>query len=556
MRSVLRFLERKEHVLAFDAEPSTCKYRLTSAKYLGIAAFIHAETCTKRPLRLLDVGCGKGKLILYARSPHVEFTGIDMSGANLEDARRAGYQHTKQGNVNERLPFPDESFDIVLCHHVLEHLLAPERLIEEMRRVLRPGGILIGGVPMHTWWVRLLRISVVPLVLPRARRAAAIANFGHVQFFTLPSFLALFREFQIEDVRGFKFFSAARYLPFENWHWFYRINIWWGKRYPNLSPEVNVVGRKPALPGMAAARELVNRVMASGSLKTCDTNNMSHRNDASAEANVGIFVGEAPPAKKSMNHVWWDLAAFDHNPLIRTPKFGITQTAKHRKYPIRALRYWFMYQLIHQEHRERGHSLDICEVGVDRGQMRLFMESTSTDLGQHSWPPIRSWDAVDIRADDDLLRAYGYTDFIAGNVENPDFSLIRTYDVIIILHLLEHLYDPEAAFKKLVPFLRSGGITIGGHPVTAAMFAKRWERKIRKTARKFGHVSVFSVRRVKALAQDNRLSLELLTGAFFFRKSGSVLENYRWWIRLNLMFGAAFPGWPGEIYWAMRRGAE
>lgn len=553
MRSVFRFFERKERVLAFGVEPSTCKYRLSSAKYLEMAAIIHAETQAKRPLRLLDVGCGKGKLIMYARSPHVEFTGIDRSGANLESAQRAGYQHIRQGDITEQLPFPDDSFDIVVCHHVLEHLLAPERLVEELRRVLCTGGILIAGVPMHTWWARLLRISVVPLVLPHARRSVAIANFGHVQFFTLPSFLALFREFQIEDVRGFKFFSAGRYLPLENWHWYYRINIWWGKRYPNLSPEVNVVARKPATPGLAAARDLVDQIMTSGNLQIPNASTMQYH---SAALRAGAHTLRVPQVKKCMNHVWWDLTIFDRNPRIRTPEFGITQRAKHTKYPIRALRYWFMYQLIHREYRERGQPLDICEVGVDRGQMRLFMENTNTVLDPHSSPPIRNWDAVDVRLDEDLLRTYGYTDFISGNIENPNFSLTKTYDVIIVLHLLEHLHNPEAAFKKLAPFLRSGGIIIGGHPVTSALFAQHWEQRIRKTASKFGHVSVFSVRRVRALAQNNWLSLELLTGAFFFRKSGSVLENFRWWTRLNLMFGAAFPGWPGEIYWAMRRSAE
>ena len=294
-----RFFERKERFLAFGVEPSTCKYRLSSAKYLGMAAFILAETQAKGPLRLLDVGCGKGKLILYARSPHVEFTGIDISGANLERARRAGYRHIKQGDVNERLPFADESFEIVVCHHVLEHLLAPERLIEELRRVLRRGGILIAGVPMHTWWVRLLRISVVPLVLPHARRSAAIASFGHVQFFTLPTFLALFREFQVEEVRGFKFFSGARHLPLENWHWYYRINIWWGKRFPNLSPEVNVVARKPAISGTAAARKLVDRIMASGNLQISNVSNTPHHSDVLRTAGPWDIRWEGPREKNA-----------------------------------------------------------------------------------------------------------------------------------------------------------------------------------------------------------------------------------------------------------------
>jgi hypothetical protein len=46
---------------------------------------------------------------------------------------------------------------------------------------------------------------------------------------------------------------------------------------------------------------------------------------------------------------------------------------------------------------------------------------------------------------------------------------------------------------------------------------------------------------------------EFMSGAFFLRSSGSLLENCAAWIRFNLWWGGKFPSWPGEIYWLMRK---
>ncbi len=124
--------------------------------------------------------------------------------------------------------------------------------------MLRPGGLLVVGVPICLWWTRLLRIHLLPRLLPSKRPEVLAARFGHVQFFTLPALKHLLGKFLLEDIRGFRFFSAGRYLPVENWWWYYRLNALWGRACPRFTSEVNVIARKPATVGAGSLeRELM-----------------------------------------------------------------------------------------------------------------------------------------------------------------------------------------------------------------------------------------------------------------------------------------------------------
>ena len=231
--------------LAFGIEPATTKYPLRLARYVAFAQFLRAEHERKGKLRLLDVGCGIGKLRRACPADGIEFTGIDVRAASLEIARRNGYARLLQGNLVGALPFASESFDVLVCSHVLEHLPNPEHPVSEILRVLRPGGLFLTGVPMSWWWTRWLRIHALPLLVPEKRQEVLAANFGHVTFFTMPSLRALLKDFEIVDIRGFRFFSS-RHLPLENWWWYHRLNTLWGRTFPRLTADVNIVARKRA----------------------------------------------------------------------------------------------------------------------------------------------------------------------------------------------------------------------------------------------------------------------------------------------------------------------
>ncbi len=97
--------------------------------------------------RVLDIGVGTG-LALPSYPPHARVVGIDLSEGMLRRARRRILEHQLKdvslalGNALE-LPFPDQSFDHVLLSHVITVVSDPVKLIEETRRVTRPGGQIV-----------------------------------------------------------------------------------------------------------------------------------------------------------------------------------------------------------------------------------------------------------------------------------------------------------------------------------------------------------------------------------------------------------------------------
>lgn len=127
-------------------------------------------------LTLLDVGCGPGTITvdLARRLAPGQVIGIDSSAEIIEHAAGLAFDegvHNVRFQVGDvyTLDFPDESFDIVHAHQVIQHVANPVAAMREIRRVLRPGGIFAardvdyGGVMVYPklqglfLWIKVCR---------------------------------------------------------------------------------------------------------------------------------------------------------------------------------------------------------------------------------------------------------------------------------------------------------------------------------------------------------------------------------------------------------------
>lgn len=99
--------------------------------------------------RCLDAGCGGGAMLLEAAWTMPAF-GVDLSNQALDHARSRGLTRLVKAEAGA-LPFAPESFDSVLVLDVLEHHARPEELLREIRRVLRPDGVVVITVPAFQW---------------------------------------------------------------------------------------------------------------------------------------------------------------------------------------------------------------------------------------------------------------------------------------------------------------------------------------------------------------------------------------------------------------------
>jgi ubiquinone/menaquinone biosynthesis C-methylase UbiE len=94
-------------------------------------------------LRLLDVGCGTGHQLARYRERGFDVAGVDGSAAMLDQARALNPGADLRQTDVESLPFPDASFDVILCIEVLRYLPDPLPCLREMARVLKPGGMCL-----------------------------------------------------------------------------------------------------------------------------------------------------------------------------------------------------------------------------------------------------------------------------------------------------------------------------------------------------------------------------------------------------------------------------
>lgn len=164
-------------------------------------------------LRVLDVGCGGGLLAEEFATLGCDVTGVDPSTESLSVAQahagQRGLTIAYRQASGEGLPFGEAEFPVVYCCDVLEHVEDVGRTVEEIARVLKPGGVFLYDTINRTWQSKLIMIK-----LAQEWSATAWAERGLHDFdmFIRPQELEAILEAAGLEVRGRIGFAPANPL--------------------------------------------------------------------------------------------------------------------------------------------------------------------------------------------------------------------------------------------------------------------------------------------------------------------------------------------------------
>ncbi len=100
----------------------------------------------KKRARVLDIGCGRGLLLHQLRRRGWDVHGTELTDTSARYAREVLGIDVKVGDLASSA-LPEENFHVVVLWHVLEHVADPAGLLDEIARILRPGGVLLAAVP-------------------------------------------------------------------------------------------------------------------------------------------------------------------------------------------------------------------------------------------------------------------------------------------------------------------------------------------------------------------------------------------------------------------------
>lgn len=110
--------------------------------------------------KVLEVGCGVGIDLFRFAKGGAEVTGVDLAERSIDLAKKYFAHHTIKGDLRlgngENLEFEDNSFDMVYAHGVIQYTANAQKMVDELRRVVKPGGEVIMMVYNRKSWLNFL----------------------------------------------------------------------------------------------------------------------------------------------------------------------------------------------------------------------------------------------------------------------------------------------------------------------------------------------------------------------------------------------------------------
>lgn len=150
--------------------------------------------------KLLDVGCGNGALMEIAKVKFDEVHGYDISETALQEARRKGMRAICVDLNAGPSPYQNESFDVITCLEVAEHMVNPLHFLRDLYRILRPRGQMVLTTPNIRYFRNLTKL-IFKGTFPHTSACSFVWGGGHLHYFTRKDLAFLLQEAGFERIR-------------------------------------------------------------------------------------------------------------------------------------------------------------------------------------------------------------------------------------------------------------------------------------------------------------------------------------------------------------------
>lgn len=156
---------------------------------------------------VLDIGPGKGFMVKLFLSWGLKVSCVDIDSVLSAEFQKAGCDFKVADLRKDSLPYADNTFDLIWCSHVIEHLPDPLHLLSECLRVLRPGGVLVIRTPdlmkfRFQFWDDPTHVR--PFILNSLRKILTLAGYDDIRCSNLG----------LPGIRGLHRIRAYKWAPF------------------------------------------------------------------------------------------------------------------------------------------------------------------------------------------------------------------------------------------------------------------------------------------------------------------------------------------------------
>lgn len=201
--------------------------------------FLKGFNKEKKPLRLLDIGCDNGILSARLKQLGYDVHGLDLREKEVAMARKLGIKAVV-GSAEKKFPFGSGYFDAALAGDIIEHLYDTDFFIQEVHRVLTPGGVFVVTTPNLASLSNRIRLLFGKLPVGSEIRLGKDMA-GHIRNYTFPELEAQLRQHGFSVVRKVSsniMFPVRHNVPFKP------LAIRLGDYFPNIGSHIIIAARK------------------------------------------------------------------------------------------------------------------------------------------------------------------------------------------------------------------------------------------------------------------------------------------------------------------------